>query len=212
MPEDSTKMYFSLTCSNSNLEFIQAEFNIDDEMSNDILIQFDSDISGFPFLYGLGVLEVHFFDSTYLEFDFSIGIGTNFIAPLDKIFTQFTILITDNDNDWASGSTMTGWIENISFKYYYNAGVSLLMEDLMGMLIPLIVILVPAFLLNAVLNKSQKEEKEYNILIPMLLLMTIVGIATDMIPIWVSFGMIFSLIIYLFLHKEKNDTGEDNDE
>ncbi len=196
---NTNDLYFTLTCTNSYVEWIQADFDISNKLSNDFALKFEVDIeAGVHDLYGAGAFYLNFDGDTSWGYTFDGLDKFNQIIPQGKTILTMTILITDNDEDWQSGTTITGYITNFQFLYFPNIGTSLLISDMLTMLVPLIVLIAPT------LGFAKKFGKK--VIVPVLMLMSIVCVATDLIPYWIFFVMIFSFIVFMFF-SYKSDKG-----
>lgn len=197
--DNTNDLYFTLTCQDSSVEYIQADFDIANKLSNDFALKFEVDITaGIHDLYGAGAFYLNFDGATSWGYTFNGIDKFNQIIPQGKTVLTMTILITDNDEDWQSGTTITGYITNFQFLYFANIGTSLLISDMLTMLVPLIVLIAPT------LGFYKKFGKR--VVAPVLMLMSIVCVATDLIPYWVFFVMLFSFIIFMFF-SYKSDRG-----
>ena len=191
--ESGSRVYYTLTCENSNLEYIQATFDIKDVSAINRSVDADALLQGTPFLFGEGAFNVKFTDATTLSFVFIGYESFNQILPQSKVIKEFVFLITDDDNDLASGNTMTGSFSKIVLVYYPNISVTILTINFLAMLIPLLVLIIPPLVMYKRFGSK--------IVIWMLMFMAIVCVATSLIPVWIFFILMFCFISYLLVQK-----------
>ena len=187
--DGDTNLYYTLTCQDSSLEYIQADFNIANIPSKNFSIDFDAYIIGTPFLFGAGALYMGFTDTTSRGFVFNYSRGFNVILPQTKLVSTFTVLITDNDVDAASGSTITGFVSKIIFVYYPGIDVTITTISLIMILGPLLVLIMPTLALYKKFGKK--------VVVPSLIFLSLICVASGLIPYWVFFILIFASISFL---------------
>ena len=196
-----TDLYYTLTCYDSDLEYIQGVFDITNIPTQNRSIDFDAYIDGFPFLYCEGAITLGFGDATTYGFVFDEITSFNQILPQEKLIDKITILITDNDVDAASGSDVTGHVNLITLVYYSNISVTILTLDLLAILIPLLVLITPPLALY-------KKFEEPKVVVPMLMLMSFVCVATGLISYPMFFVMMICFVVFLLIQKKRGGFGE----
>lgn len=188
--DSSNRLQFTHTAINNNTEYIQAIFTLEplELNSSDAAIKWSS----YKTLKAYGYIAIDYFTSTDI---FDIEPYSDFkkvqITPEKKVWF-LNILITDNDDDDILGLT-TGYIKNISFLKISDISVSIITLNLIGMIIPLIIILLPTLLFSEAYGKF--------LIIPFFLLMSILCVATEIIPIWLFFVIALSLSTFLLKQK-----------
>ena len=190
---------FTLTCQNSNLEYIQANFDITNIPTVNRSVKTSVSLTGFPFLFGEGAFSVKFLDETTLSFVFTGGDKFSQIMPQDKVIDEFSFLITDDDRDSASGNTMTGVLKTIVLVYYPNLSISIITTDLLLMLIPLFVLILPPLALY--------KRFGYKVVIPMMMIMSIVSVAGGLIPYWMFFVLMFCFVSFILVQRRSEGGG-----
>lgn len=177
---------YTLICDDNDTEYIQATFNIIDVASENRSISFVSDLNG----GSKGYFAVDYDDASSSIFDIKIFPSTvNVILPQTKIIDKFTILITDNDKD--DNDISTGYVHSVQLIYYTDLSISIATLSLVNALVPIIIMLVPT------LAFAKKYGK--NIIVPMIMIMSIISVATDLIPVWLFFVIILSSGAFLFM-------------
>ena len=184
----SDKLYFTYYADDTNVEYIQAIF------SGLITLDMNTTDSGLEFnSYKSGLQAYGYFGVEYISTENVIPINTYFdfsrtiLKPNEKIH-HFNILITDNNDDTVLGLT-TGYIHNIAIIKITDLSISVITLSLIGMMIPLIILLVPSIAISNAIRKS--------LLIPFFLIMTIICVATGLIPIWIGFIIFISNSVFL---------------
>ena len=147
--------------------------------------------------YALGFFRVNYTDDTsnYFEFPYYMT-TTNVILPQTKEVGQIGVLITDND--LTNNTVCTGYVGNIQMIYVANMQVNIVTLNLMMVIVPLMVMLVPTFGVAARYGKS--------VILPMFILMSIICFATELIPMWLFFVIMLSSGAFLFM-KRKQEGG-----
>lgn len=177
---------------NDTLEYIQAKFNIDDIPAINRSINFRTYFYGISKAY----LVNEYTSKTTTNFEFPLGYNTiNSILPQQKIISNFTITITDqNNNDYYGKSE--GYITSIKLIYYTDIELTLLTLNLIGMMIVIILLFVPTIGIYTIYGKKA--------IIPMLILMTIICFISNLIPTWLFFILMFCYSGTIFLqYKQK---------
>lgn len=184
----NNQLKFTLNCENTDLEYIQAEFNINDVSSNDFAIKFSSEINNLAF----GFFRIKFLDiSNYVPIEFSQTI-TRFFITQGKTIDSFIFIITDDDVNATQGIT-SGFISNVELISVSGVSITILTSDLLGIMIPIIMIFIPTFLLASRFGK--------NTIVPLMLLMSLVCMVTEIIPLWLFFIIVFPSALFIFLKR-----------
>ena len=190
------RLYYTLTCQNSNLEYIQADFDVDTISSTNRTLNFRASIVGSPFMYCEGALYLNFLGGTSYGLTFDATTLFNQIIPQKLGILTFTILISDNDNDWASGNTVSGYVSEVTLIFFPNIGISITTISILSMLAPLIIMIAPTL---AFAKKFGNKA-----IVPVLMMMSIVCVASNLIPFWMFFVLMlcfFALLIYDYKRK-----------
>jgi len=188
----NNRLYFTHYANeNDTLEYIQVKFNIDNVYAINRSINFKT--------YFYGISEAYFINNYVSQTDsiFFLRLGyeiINMILPQQQIIKSFTILITDNDNNDYYGNS-EGYISSIKLIYYPDIELTILTLSLIEIMIPLIIIIVPTIAISSVYGKKA--------ILPMLMLMSIICFATNIIPIEIFFIIIIALGCGMFLEYKK---------
>lgn len=178
------RLVFSHISNDTDLEYIQASFNISDISSSGYSVSFVSNINQNAF----GLFRVKFTDtSNIIQFPF-IESTTRFILSQNLTVREFIILITDRDDNSVDGLT-SGFVSNIKLISTADITVSLLITTLIAMMIPLLIIIIPSVLISQRFGKI--------LIIPLFLLMSIICVATAIIPLWLFFIIGFSCTVFI---------------
>ncbi len=189
--DSENRLQFTLNPLTTSLDYIQATFDINDVSSDDLAISFHSNIND----YSIAEFRVNF-----TSFINAIRLPiytttTRAIVTQNNTISYLTLLISDNDDDSLTGSNTLGYISHVSLIYATNIGVTIITLSLVGMMIPLIMIMIPTLAI------SQRAGKR--LITPMFLLMSIVCVATEIIPVWLFFIIAVSTSLFIFLKKSE---------
>lgn len=189
--DSSNRLQYSLTTNDANLEYISASFNIVDLASMNRSIAFSHQKSN---VLAFSEFRVLYTDTTYSSFFSTVSVkSVNTILPQNKVIGSFYVLITDNDNDLSS--TLTGYFSSISLIYYPDIETTISTLSLIGIIPLLILLVVIPFLMYM-------KFKNAIVVIPTFILMTIIGIATGLLPNWVGAVLIVGSIFTYLIKKE----------
>jgi len=191
--DSNNKLQFIHTSDDTNLEYIQATFDITDKSTDDRGISFRGNILNKA--YGYFALNFHPSGSNSFDIPF-IEKTTRSLITQNRSISDFSILITDNDQDIVSGIT-TGYISDISLLSISGIGVSIITSSLLNMIIPLMIILIPTLLLSSKLGKK--------LIIPIFLVFSIIITATSQIPVWLFFIIAYGCGLFIMLNKRYDD-------
>ena len=188
--DDNNKLQFIHNSDDSNIEYIQANFNIDDIITNDSTIGFTSRKDN----NAIGYFRLKFESTSNVYVLPSFVNSRKILLTSGKTIDEFVILISDEGLSGIEGIT-TGYITKISIQYAPAIIISIITLNLIGMLIPLMIILIPTIAISEYYGKS--------LFVPSFMFFTIVLGITGLIPLWLFFTTILSCSIFIFKKKEK---------
>jgi len=189
--DNNNRLQFNHIANDTNLEYIQAKFNITDISSDDYAIKFRSNIN----YNAYGYVRVNF---TYISNFIPLPIydtTSRFFITQNKTINSFIILITDDDIDSIIGLT-EGYISEISLLYVSGISISITTSSLLLLMIPIIMIFVPTFILT-------QGTKYKNMIVPLMMLMSSILVINEIIPYWLFFTIIFPSVIFIFLKRKE---------
>jgi len=187
--DSNNRLQFKLNVNDTNLEYIQATFNIIDIITENRSISFISNING----ESKGFFSLDYSDDTINLFEFPYYMtSTKIILPQTKTIETFTILITDNDLD--DNDVCTGFISSISLIYDPDISLVIFTLNLLEIIVPLIVMLLPSLVMR----------KRFGItgVIIMFILMSLICVISNLIPVWLFFIIAFGSIGFLIMKKQ----------
>jgi len=186
----NNRLYFLHIADDTNLEYIQATFNINDVNSSDYAFSFRSDMDNNAY----GYIRINYTDiSQILPIPYTLT-TTRFLLSQDNTVRDIIVLITDKDNNVITGLT-SGYIYNVELIDVIDIDVSVITESLLNMMIPLIIILVPTFLFSSRFGKQ--------VIVPLFILFSLVLTISTLIPYWLFFIIVFPSIIMVFFKSKK---------
>ncbi len=180
----NNRLYFDLITDDENVEYIIAQFNINDISSLGLRISFRSKIDNNA--KGLFIIN---YSSTYTSFPLNLYQSfTSIILSQGKIITNFMIIITDFDDNNIIGIT-SGFIDSIKLLFLDNIQITIISLSLIGMIVPLIIILTPTLALRELYGES--------FVIPVFLLMSLILTIGEILPIWLFFIIAISSSLFI---------------
>ena len=188
--DNSNRLTFNLTANDSDLEFIQANFNINNVQTLDRAVSFQSKKNNLAY----GELRLLYPTvSDIIEIPNNIATSRTIISQ-NQTLTEFIFLFSDNDITAINGIT-SGYIKNLRLDIISNLSTTIITLTLLGMIIPLILIITPTFIFS---NRLGKES-----VVPLFLIFSLIFTATETIPIWLFFIIAFSSLVFIFTNKDK---------
>lgn len=188
--DSDNKLQFSLIVNDADIEYILARFDIIDVSSEFRSIDFKSDING----KSTGRFWIQYTDFSELYITLPTHPTTTSITlPNTKTIRYLSLIISDLDLE--TSDICEGYITNINLIYYPNVPITITTFNLLAILVPLIVMLVPPF--------AMYEQFGKNVLLPMFLLMSIICVITSIIPVWLFFVIVLSSIGFIVMEKKK---------
>lgn len=184
----NNRLFFNHLANDTNLEYIQANFNISNISTDGYSMSFVSNIQNNAF----GFIRANFTTISNLVQFSNVERTTRFVMTQNQTLTSIIILITDRDINSISGNTF-GYIYNIQLLITADISVSIITTSLIMMIIPLIMIIIPSF---AISNRYGVET-----VIPMFILMSLVLVATSIIPVWLFFIILISCSVFIGKHR-----------
>lgn len=197
---NETDLSYSVDFYNSQLEFIKADFNIEDVSTDDRSLDVDLTITAYPnIVWGGGAFYFNFRDATSWGYSFDEDMSIHQIIPQKKWIETLSITISDDDNDWASGTDYRGTISPFVLTYFPGVSVSITTTNLLTMLVPLLVIIIPTLAI--------RKKFGAKIVMPTFLFMSLICVITGLIPYWTFFIIILAVVMYL-VYTRKTKQGE----
>ncbi len=185
--DSNNRLQFTHISNDTDTEYIQARFNINDSTSTEARIHFRSLINN----NAKGFFRINYTTtSDFIPFP-TVQSTTSIFLTQGKNIRDLLIVISDLDDNTITGLT-SGFIDNIKILYLGNVQISIITLSLIGMIVPLIIILTPTTALRDLYGES--------FVIPVFLLMSLILTIGSIIPVWLFF--IIAISSSLFLIKE----------
>ena len=175
----------------SNLEYIQANFDIDDVLNENRSLRFRSSFSGQYGFFSLGYIDG---TSTSISLPISER-GHNLLLSQAKTIEDFVFLITDDDE--LSAGYGSGFIYNIELIWNPSISITLITISLIMVVIPIIIMIVPTLALYSRYGKS--------VIMPVFIFMSIICFAGGLIPAWLFFILMVGAGGFLVLKKGSDE-------
>lgn len=173
------------------LEFIQAEFDIDDKTSVNTAISFSSSIS----LNAFGFFRVKFVDTSQIFIiDTGLSRTKRILLSTDEVIESFIILVSDKNKNSIEGIT-EGQVSIIKLFDIETAIVSIVSSNLISILIPIIIIVLPTLAISGIYGDF--------LVVPLFILFSLMLTIAGLIPIWLSFIIFISSSLFIFFDKSK---------
>jgi len=188
--DSNNRLQFKLIVNDSYLEYIRADFDVQNVATENRSIRFRSDINGNS--KGYFIVDYGTATDSFIQFPYTARI-TDVILPQTKRIESFAILITDEDLD--DEDVCTGYVSEIKLIYYPDLEISILTLNLLAIIIPLIIILAPSLAMH-------KKFGSTGVIITFLL-MSLICTITFLIPLWVFVVIVFSSIGFLYAKKRQ---------
>jgi hypothetical protein len=187
-----SRILFELYVDDNDPEWILASFDIDNISCENYSISVATNMDG----QSEGFAQINFTDATsqFLEFKPYANTITQ-ILPQTKVITTINFLITDNDaldDDYTSG-----YISTITLIYYPELSSSIVITNIISMIVPLIIMILPTF---AIYTRYGRKT-----ILPVFILMTILCFATELIPTWIFFVIMFCAAAFVFMERRGRD-------
>lgn len=182
---ENNRLYYELITDDNDVEYMEATFDIVNHIAENRSISFKSDING----GASGYFRVSYTDdtSTFIEIP-THATETSYILSQERDIDKLIIIISDYDL-LNSGKT-TGYVYEVKLVYYPNISAVITTFDLIAMIIPLMILLIPTF---AVYKKFGEVA-----LIPMFMLMSVICFIANLIPAWLFFVLLLGSGALLF--------------
>lgn len=198
---DVNESYFYVDSSNrlrgqcfyndSDLEFIQANFDINNVLNENRSLIFRSQFSG-----QFGFFSLGYIDATSTSISLPIRErGHNILIPQAKTIGDFVFLITDDDNLEAGYGS--GLISDIELIWNPSISISIITISLIMIIIPIIIIIVPTLLLYSRFGKS--------VIMPVFIFMSVICFVGGLIPAWLFFILMVGAGGFLVLKKGSDE-------
>jgi hypothetical protein len=190
----SDRLYYSLTTNDTETEYIQMVFDIENILSRNRSVSF-SHYKSSDSLFS--EMSVDYTGSTLSYFPSETSVTyINTILPQDKTIDSFTFLATDNDNDYSG--TLTGYFSSLTLVYYPNIDTTLTTLSFLA-IIPILVVM---FLIPTIIYIRFKKSW---IFLPSVILMSIIGTGAGIVPLWITVFVIFCSIAYYIISRKMGE-------
>lgn len=190
----SNRLYFQISYNDTDLEYMKLTFDIENNDNVDYQLLYSSYISS-----SNSSLDnrIQFFctDGSYIQYDLNAFYSSN-IETLNqnKVISEVQILISDNDLQ--NNFNLTGYIGAFTFNYSGELNISLFVEAILIMLIPLIIILSVSFSLSYVFRKDN-DSLNKSVFFPIFLFTSILVFILGFFDAWILFILIIDAIAYV---------------
>lgn len=195
--DSNNKLQFDLIVNDNNTEWMELRFALLTRTTENRSLSFKSNINGVS--KGYVHLAYWGFETTDIYFPYYERTTTSYLPQEFVIFT-LSIIISDLDITWYDNCN--GYITNLKLIHTpegVGKDISLLISIsvLVGVIIPLIILLAPTLAISIRFGKKA--------ILPIFLLMSLVCVATDLIPIWIFFVIILGSGALLFAQRNRRD-------
>lgn len=190
------KLYYSLTTYNDNLEYINAQFNINSQITTNYTLLYGG-IKNYINL--IAEFRINYLDTTYSpHFLKVIPIYQNVIIPQGHSINTFDFLITDNDND--VDFTVSGYFNSFILVNTIGIEFTIIISDYLSILTPILLITI----ITITIWQATRKKVKTMLIAPSLILMSFSVFAMNLIPIWILFVMIIGSGILMYSKWEDN--------
>lgn len=199
----NSKLHYQIIFDDSNEEYIKLTFdipNINNENYQFLYTTYKNS-SETSVLFEIKLKQNDFsYTSINIDAYYQSSIET---LEQQKTTTQIEFLISDNNLQ--DNLSLSGYIEGFTFNYNEQISISLFVEQMLIMLIPLITILSLTFGISIALkDKKSRESLNTKAFFPIFLISSIIVFVLGFFETWILFSIIISAIIYLI---KKRDDG-----
>lgn len=184
---NNSNLYFNVDFDSSDIEYIQATFNIDDKSTTNYAISYIGYYSG----YNIPYFCILYTDGNYGYYDIKYYLKkTLYILPQGIFIDKFVLNVSDfnpfleNYTNIDSGFII-GYLTEITLTYFRDLETSIIITTMIIGFIPLLVIFLPTIIIkNRFGNKA---------VIPMIIIMTFICFVCQLIPTW-----LFSILLLIY--------------
>lgn len=190
----SNRLYFSIQYNDSNLEYMMLSFDIELIDCENYQLLYNSYVSDTNTSL-INQFNVKCTDGSYNSFDMSPYYSSN-IETLNqnKIASRIEILISDDDLQ--DDLNCTGYIEGFTFNYSQQINLSIFIEQMLIMLIPLIIILSTTFGITYMF-RDKDEKLNKSAFFPIFMFISIIVFILGFFDTWILFILVIDAIAYI---------------
>jgi len=202
---ENNRLYFNLTCIDTSTEYIQGTFDFTDINCANYSLSLTTRLRGKSFMKGIEYVILGYYTGSDTNILCETS-GTKTISQLlkqENLLSSIGFLITDNDNDACSGTTLYGYVDSFKLVYFPNMGYSILSITLIEMMIPLLVIIFPSVGLYVIPKKKQPF-----VLVLGVAFFSIVCYISSLIPLWLFFIICIALF-GVFMGERSSERGDE---
>lgn len=191
----SGKLYFQITYDDSNEEYMQLTFDIENINNENYQLIYSSFLNDSSTSL-INQIILYNFDGSSNEIDLGYLYCSDIeILNQDKITSQVRFLISDVDTQ--DNKTISGYINGFTFNYSGQITISLFTNQMIIMLIPLIIILSFTFGITYVLKDKKKESiLNKSLFFPIFFISSILVFIFGFYDTWILFVLIIAGITY----------------
>ena len=190
---NTNNLHFYIDFDSTDIEYIQATFNIDDKPTTDYSISYTGYYSG----YNVPYFCILYTDGNFGYYDIKYYLAkTIYILPQGIFIDKFILNVSDfnpfleNYIDIDSGF-INGYLTDLYMTYFKDLEISIIIITMISGFIPLLVIFLPTIAIKSRIGKKS--------VIPMLIIMTLICFVCQLIPTWLFaiLLLIYGLIIVI---------------
>ena len=188
--DENNLLQYKFYVNSSGSEYMSIFFDIDDFDSDNYIVIFSGYKHGYYGNYNLDLYDGAFYSNiNYTILDGSVG----YSLPLYESAIGFSIIVSDVGSN--ESSYTNGYCSSLKFKYISGgADLGIDLVSFLSAIMLLIVFLVPVLAFYERLGKF--------VLIPMILLFSIIMVATELLPGWSFFLILLGCVGLLVTQRE----------
>lgn len=184
------KLYYTLTTDDNELEYIQAVLDVNDQDTANYTLNWGG-IKNFASLYS--EFRLNYYDGNFNPYVLKTSYqAQNIIIPQDKIIIDFTLLITDNDEN--INGTISGYINSFSLYYSSTIFFDVILTDYLNIIAPVALISV----ITITIWQLTKKKSGTMLIIPSIAFMSLMSFICGFIELWLLFTLLLCSGIMLY--------------
>lgn len=192
----SNRLYYQITFDDINEEYIKLSFDISNIVNENyqLLYKAYQNCSESSIIKQIKIKHT---DASYTNIDIPSYYVSNIeILNQEKTTSQIEFLISDNDLQ--DNLTISGYFEGFTYNYNEQVSLSLFIDQMLIMLIPIIIILALTFGLSVALKpEKSKDMLNREAFFPIFLISSIIVFVLGFFDTWILFSIIISAVLYL---------------
>lgn len=196
------KLYFTITYNDTSLEYMKLSFDIVNIDNTNYQLLYSTYMNDTNINYR-NRFDLKQNDASYTHITMKSYYDSDIeLLEQEKITTHLEFYISDNDLQ--DNNTLIGYFNAFTFNYNEQISLSLFINTIFIVLIPLLIILPITFAISVALKQNEYERLNKKAFFPVFLIISIIVFMLGFFDAWILFTIVISAIAYIIKKRSES--------